>query len=86
MRSEFEAEAKASVLLAIVLEGEGEAVSSGGSEAGDEVLISEFNGISISIRLLELDTFRVEEDSIELDVDINSAELGIISSSTELYD
>ena len=34
--------------------------------------------------MLEIDRFRVEEDSVELDVDVNRGELGIISGSSKL--
>lgn len=84
LRSKLKVESEASVISSVILEGKGKAVGSRRSETGDEILVFELNSITIIVSLLEIDSFRVEEDSVEFDIDINSGELGIVSGSSKL--
>lgn len=47
-------------------------------------MVFEFNSVSVTVGLLEVDAFGVEEDSVELDIDVNSLEGSIVSCSSQL--
>ena len=82
--SKLEVEGQASIILSIVLESESEAVSSRGSEAGDEVLVFELDSVILVIALFKVNRFWVEEDSIQLDINVNAGELSIVTGSSKL--
>jgi hypothetical protein len=47
-------------------------------------LISELDGVALSVGLLELDGFGVQENTVELDIDVDSGELGVVGGSAQL--
>ena len=82
--SKLEVEGQASIIFSIVLESESKTIGSRGSETGDEVLVFELNSVIHTIALFKINAFRMEEDSVKLDINVNGSELSIISGSSKL--
>lgn len=84
LRSEFKAEGKASVGGRSTLEVESEAVVARGSEAGHVVGVFELDSVSGSEGFNEVDRLRVQEHSVQLNLQCHAGEGNIIVSSSQL--